>query len=122
MEKTGGILRHAFEVLVNATLMRNAAIPLGEDSIRFSLKRKKANLRTEITLPYVPVPGLESQAQLYDRLRECLEKQRAGNPVKTGGQTIDQVLLKYCALVEYNNGDRWLGVHPLVAEILEESA
>lgn len=85
MEKTGGILRHAFEVLVNATLMRNAAIPLGEDSIRFSLKRKKANLRTEITLPYVPVPGLESQAQLYDRLRECLEKQRAGNPVKTGG-------------------------------------
>lgn len=122
VEKTGGIPRHAFEVLVNATLMRNAAIPLGEDNIRFSLKRKKANLRTEITLPYVPVPGLVNQAQLYDRLRECRQKQRAGNPVKTGGQTIDQVLLKSCALVEYNNGDRWLGVHPLVAEILEESA
>ncbi len=120
IEKTGGVLQHAFEAIIGATLMRNASVPLQMEHIRYSLNRKKADLRTEITLPYEPVPGLEHREQLYERLRVCLRKQRAGDPEHIGGQAIDQVLLKSCALVEYN-GERWLGVHPLVMEILEET-
>lgn len=118
--KTGGVLRHAFEVLICATLMRDASVPLEARHLRYCLNRKKADLRTEITLPYVSVPSLERQEQLYERLRDCLVRQRAGKPDAPSGQSIDQVLLKSCALVEYN-GERWLGVHPLVAEILDES-
>ena len=120
LEKTGGVLQHAFEVIIGATLMRNAAVPLQAEHIRYSLNRKKADLRTEITLPYEPVPGLERREQLYERLRECWHAQQANRPVKPGGQVIDQVLLKSCALVEYN-GERWLGVHPLAVEILQET-
>jgi hypothetical protein len=53
-------------------------------------------------------------------LEECFRGQSSGSPCKPGGSTIDQVLLKSCALVEYN-GDRWLGVHPLVQDILKET-
>ncbi|MFZ4703805.1 MAG: hypothetical protein ACOYMG_27490, partial [Candidatus Methylumidiphilus sp.] len=84
-------------------------------------QRKKAEMRTEITLPYDPVPGLERPEQLYDRLNQCLTQQQIGKPCQPSGLVIDQVLLKSCALVEYN-GERWLGVHPLVQEILAETS
>ena len=120
IEKTGGVLQHAFEVIVTATLFRNAAVPLEKEQIQHSLQRKKAEMRNEITLPYDPVPGLERPEQLYDRLKQCLEQQQNGKPCQPSGLMIDQVLLKSCALVEYN-GARWLGVHPLVQEILIET-
>ena len=119
IEKTGGVLQHAFEVVVGATLLRKASVPLGVEQINHSLQRKKGEFLTEITLPFEPVPGLERREQLYERLKQCLGEQKAGKPCRPSGQAIDQVLLKSCALVEYN-GDRWLGVHPLVQEILTE--
>jgi hypothetical protein len=119
IEKTGGVLQHAFEVIVGATLLRDATVPLGIEQIRYSLQRRQSEFLTEITLPYEPVPGLEHREQLYDRLRECLENQREGKPSRPSGEAIDQVLLSSCALVEYN-GERWLGVHPLVQEILSQ--
>jgi len=120
IKKTGGVLQHAFEVIVTATLFRNATVPLEREQIQYSLQRKKAEMRNEITLPYDPVPGLERPEQLYDRLKQCLEQQQKGKPCQPSGLVIDQVLLKSCALVEYN-GARWLGVHPLVQEILIET-
>lgn len=119
IEKTGGVLQHAFEVIVGATLLRNAPVPLEVEQIRHSLDRKRSEFLTEITLPFEPVPGLERREQLYERLRGCLIDQQNSSPCKPSGEPIDQVLLKSCALVEYN-GQRWLGVHPLVQEILEE--
>ena len=120
IEKTGGVLQHAFEVIVTASLFRRAAVPLEKELIKQSLQRKKAEMRTEISLPYDPVPGLERPEQLYDRLNQCLTQQQIGKPCQPSGLVIDQVLLKSCALVEYN-GERWLGVHPLVQEILAET-
>jgi hypothetical protein len=119
IEKTGGVLQHAFEVIVGATLLRDTAVPLGIEQIRHSLQRRRSEFLTEITLPYEPVPGLERREQLFERLRECWDNQRDGRPSRPSGEAIDQVLLKSCALVEYN-GERWLGVHPLVQEILAE--
>jgi len=120
IEKTGGVLQHAFEVIVTATLFRHAAVPLEKELIKQSLQRKKAEMRTEITLPYKKIEGLEGPEQLYDRLNQCLTQQQIGKPCQPSGLVIDQVLLKSCALVEYN-GERWLGVHPLVQEILAET-
>jgi len=120
IKMTGGVLQHAFEVVVGATLLRNASVPLDVEQIKHSLRRKKGEFLTEITLPFDPVPGLDRREQLYDRLKQCLQNQKAGKPCRPSGQAIDQVLLKSCALVEYN-GDRWLGVHPLVQEILTET-
>lgn len=120
IEKTGGVLQHAFEAIIDATLLRDAALPLQAEQISHSLQRKKSEFLTEITLPYEPVPGLERRDQLYERLQECLRGQCGGDPCRPSGLAIDQVLLKSCALVEYN-GTRWLGVHPLVREILAET-
>ena len=119
VEKTGGVLQHAFEVLGNAALMRNATVPLEPEHIRYALQRKKSEFWSEITLPSEPVQGLESKNQLFDRLRDCLTSQRGGRPCNPSGDGIDQVLLKCCALVEYN-GKRWYGVHPLVQEMIDE--
>jgi hypothetical protein len=119
IEKTGGVLQHAFEVIVGATLLRDAPVPLGREQIRYSLQRRKSEFLTEITLPYNEVDGLKDRKQLFDRLRECLGSQRAGTPSRPTGEGIDQVLLKSCALVEYN-GECWLGVHPLVQDLLDE--
>jgi len=119
IEKTGGVLQHAFEVIVGATLLRDAPVPLGREQIRYSLQRRKSEFLTEITLPYNEVDGLKDRKQLFDRLRECLGSQRAGMPSRPTGEGIDQVLLKSCALVEYN-GECWLGVHPLVQDLLDE--
>ncbi|MGH8476120.1 MAG: hypothetical protein ACRER2_10180 [Methylococcales bacterium] len=119
IEKTGGVLRHVFEVISNATFLKNASVPLREEQIQGSLLRKRKDLWTTITLPYEPIPGLECQEQLYARLRDCSRDQRSGRPCRPSGLPIDQVLLKSCALIEYN-GEGWLGVHPLVQEILDE--
>jgi len=119
IEKTGGVLQHTFEILEIATLMRNATFPLQQEHIRYGLQRKKNEFWSEITLPFEPVHGLTSKEQLFERLRECAESQRKGLPCNPTGDPIDQVLLKSCALVEYN-GKRWLGVHPLVQEMIEE--
>jgi hypothetical protein len=121
IEKTGGVLQHAFKVIMDATLLHNATVPLGAEQIRHSLDRKKSQFLTEITLPFEPVQGLERREQLYERLRDCLQDQQAGTPCKLSGEPLDQVLLKSCALVEYN-GQGWLGVHPLVQEILHETS
>ena len=117
--KTGGVLQHAFEVLEISALMRDATVPLEEEHVRYGLQRKKNEFWSEITLPFEPVPGLESKEQLFQRLRVCAKRQRDGLPNSPSGDPIDQVLLKSCALVEYN-GKRWFGVHPLVLEILDE--
>jgi len=84
------------------------------------LERKTREFYNEITLPYGGIPGEELKVQdLYDRLAEDAKVQLEGavNPPKT--DAINQVLLKCCALVEYN-GRSWHGVHPLVMDILDE--
>ena len=118
--KTGGVLQHVFEVLNTSASMATATLPLEEEHIRYGLQRKTREFYNEITLPYGGIPGEDLKVQdLYDRLVEDAQVQLAGgsNPPKT--DAINQVLLKCCALVEYN-GKSWHGVHPLVMDILRE--
>ncbi len=119
VRKTGGVLQHAFEVLRNAALMDSAAVPLKEKEIVEALKAKRNEFWSEIALPIEPVPGVTSVEQLYDRLTEYAKGQLAGARNAPKVDAINHILLRSCALVEYN-GDRWYGVHPLVIDNLKE--
>lgn len=121
VEKTGGVLRHVFEVLqiaANMTTLHEPPIKIRH--IEYGLGRLKAEIGTQIALPTdKKIDGLENVEQLYDKLVERIKLLRAGKPSPVTGEPIIQVLLQCCALVEYN-GERWLGVHPLVVEFLRD--
>jgi hypothetical protein len=119
IEKTGGVLQHAFEVLRNAALLDSAAVPLTKAHVAEALKFKRAEFWSEITLPTAKVEGVEKLDQLYDRLEEHAKRQLKGEKNPPQVDAINQILLRSCALVEYN-GDRWYGVHPLVIDNLRE--
>lgn len=119
IEKTGGVLQHAFEVLRNAALLENVALPLRKDNIAAALQFKRGEFWSEITLPSAKPEGVKSLDELYDRLAEYAARQLKGekNPPKV--DAINQILLRSSALIEYN-GERWYGVHPLVIDNLRE--
>lgn len=119
IEKTGGVLQHTFEVMRDAASLNSSAIPLTRREIAAALDHKRSEFWSDITLPTTPVDGVTSIEQLYDRLAEYANRQLQGlkNPPKV--DAINQILLRSCALVEYN-GKRWYGVHPLVIDNLRE--
>jgi len=122
IEKTGGVLQHVFEVLHTAASMSDAVEPLSEANIRYGLQRKRREFFSEITIPYGGVPGEEVKVQnLYDRLVEYARVQLDGGKNPPRSDAVNQLLLKCCALVEYN-GEGWFGVHPLVIDNLREQA
>jgi hypothetical protein len=119
IEKTGGVLRHVFEVLHKTSLMTTAAIPLRREHIEYGLNQLRGDLALQITLPYESFPGSpQTVTELHDRLTEYARKQKKGELPDLMADPINQILIKSCALVEYN-GKRWLGVHPMVQEYLE---
>ncbi|MCP4353399.1 MAG: hypothetical protein GY795_48740 [Desulfobacterales bacterium] len=119
IEKTGGVLRHAFDVLHETSVMTSAKIPLTQEHIRYGLNQLRRELSLQIALPYESFPGSPGSVDdLHNRLTECAKKQRIGELPGLIPDPVNQVLIKSCALVEYN-GERWLGVHPLVVEYLE---
>ncbi len=119
IRKTGGVLRHVFDVLHEAAVMTSAKIPLTIDHIQYGLNQLRRELALQIALPYDPLPGgPQSVDQLHERLAECAKKQQNGEKPGLMADAINQILIKSCAMVEYN-GERWIGVHPLVAEHLK---
>jgi len=118
IEKTGGVLQHAFEVLHTAATLSNAKVPLVKENIEYGLQRKRNEFWSEIALP-TPAPDGITEDDLYDRLQEYARNQLDGKKNQPVTNTINQILLRSCALVEYNT-ERWLGVHPLVIENLRE--
>jgi hypothetical protein len=121
ISQTGGVLRHVFEVIQTVTNMTSLReLPIGKQHIAYGLGRLKTEIGAQIALPrHVKVEGVEKVEQLYERLQDCARKCEKGTPCPPTGEPIVQVLLQSCALVEYN-GQRWLGVHPLVREYLKD--
>ena len=119
VEKTGGVLRHAFEAMHTTALMAGAKVPLQKSHVEYGLNRLRKDFWQQITLPYDQMPGGPKTAdELYDRLADYGRKQQSGKKILPMSDAINQILLKSCALVEYN-GDGWFGVHPLVMENLK---
>jgi hypothetical protein len=116
IEKTGGVLQHVFEVLRNAALLDDAMVPLTRKNIEAALQAKRNEFWSEITWP-IPDSARRSETELYDRLEQYAKKQLLGQKNLPLVDEVNQILLRSCALVEYN-GERWYGVHPLVIENL----
>lgn len=120
VDKTGGVLRHAFQVLHTAAAMSDVAIPLACKHIRYGLDKLRQELARQVTLPRDNHEwGDLTVSGLFDRLQEYAQLQESGNPIPIVSDPANQILLQSCALVEYN-GEGWLGVHPLIVEHLEK--
>lgn len=119
--KTGGVLQHVFEVINTAAFMTDARVPLETEHIAYALQRKKRELQGDITIPVGGIPGMEKAKveDLFQRLAKHAKSQLQGEEGLLENDPINQILLKTCALVEYN-GKSWHGVHPLVQDILRD--
>lgn len=118
--RTGGVLRHVFEVLHHVSTMADVEKPILTKHIEYGLKQVRRELWQMIALPLDrSLPGMPDSVEiLYDRLTECARQQLAGEKPVCNSDAVNQILLKSCALVEYN-GEGWVGVHPLVIESLK---
>ncbi|MBW2664102.1 MAG: hypothetical protein JRD93_19520, partial [Deltaproteobacteria bacterium] len=93
---TGGVLRH------------------------YGLNQLRKDFWQQISLPFDSLPdGPKSVDDLYNRLADYGRKQLKGEKPRPVSDSVNQLLLKSCALVEYN-GEGWFGVHPLVIENLKD--
>ncbi|CAN2042105.1 Orc1-like AAA ATPase domain-containing protein [Candidatus Magnetomoraceae bacterium gMMP-15] len=120
IQKTGGVLRHVFEVIYSAIDMTIEIIPLTKKHIEYGLLQIRKNFWQQVSMPFEPVPGgPKSVNELYDRLTEYAQDQKKGIKIQPLTDPINQILLKSCALVEYN-GEGWFGVHPLIIDNLKE--
>ena len=119
IENTGGVLRHVFEVLQTTALMADVEPPIRKEHIEYGLKQLQKEFWQQISLPYDALPGgPETVEDLYDRLAEYGENQKSGKKNPPKADAVNQILLRSCAIVEYN-GEGWFGVHPLVMENLK---
>ncbi len=122
IEKTGGVLRHLFDVVMRAESVVSQALEDGrrtearitKSDIRYGLNRLKGELITRIGVMGLPPEFGEIKVEdLYRRLkklhREC---------AKAPSDPENMLLLQAHALIEYN-GEGWHCVHPLVAEHVE---
>ncbi len=118
VERTGGVLRHVFEVLQIVSIMADIQKPVRQEHVEYGLAQLRKELWQMIALPLESFHGAPKDLkELYTRLCDYDKKQRAGEKPPCDSDAINQILLKSCALVEYN-GEGWFGVHPLVAENL----
>ncbi len=119
VRNTAGVLRHVFEVLHYAASAVDASIPLSEGDIQYGFDQLAHSLQSQINLPLNPLKnGPQSRGELLERLSKYARMQDAGEKPPPEPDPTAQLLLKSCALVEYN-GIGWFGVHPLVKKYLK---
>jgi hypothetical protein len=119
IDKTGGVLRHVFEVLNIVSTMTDVSVPISETAIRYGLNQLRKTCWQQIAEPVDNTGGVISVNELYDRLTEYAKAQLQGKKTIPQSDPINRLLLSICALIEYN-GEGWFGVHPLVVENLEK--
>jgi len=123
IEKTGGVLRHLFDVLITAAEAAETAVgrkkreakKITEDDIRYGLDQLKTDLVRRLGVIGLPEEYKDITTQA---LRERL-KNLAQNPRKLDSDSINLLLLQAHAIIEYN-GEGWHAVHPLMAEYIQE--
>jgi len=115
---TGGVLRHVFEVLQEVSSYYNIRDNhIRKQNIRDALNNLRINIGTAIGWPLDKDGGQKPPDDLYDALFEAAKVQAAGDVYQPKNNQAVHILLRCCALVEYNS-KRWLGVHPLAWEYL----
>jgi hypothetical protein len=115
---TGGCLRDVFDVLQAAALeaRRTGKDVVDLTSMRFGLIQRRNTLERYITERSEGGAVQVSIKQYYDKLVAV-----AADPLRKPAN--DRVLLDLLdsrTVLEYNGGDRWCDVHPLVLSLLRE--
>jgi len=130
IKKTGGVLRHFFEVMVTATQKARGACEKGErgeerineGDVRYGLDQLKQKLVRQlgpVGLPKKYDPYEVTVEKMIERLRFARLRELKGKQRQVESDPVNMLLLECHALLEYN-GKGWHLVHPLVAEHLEE--
>jgi hypothetical protein len=122
LEKTGGVLRDIFEVIVHAShvaesqfeLQKQPLALITSENIRYALNRRKSEYARAISVINLPTEWKLTSELLWSRLKALSEKPRP----QLDGDYDDMVLLQAKAVLEYN-GEQWFAVHPLVKELVE---
>lgn len=118
IRSTGGVLRHVFEALQELSSyynIRDNHIRL--KNVRDALNKIRSDLGVMIGWPRDKEGNQKKPDDLYDTLLEAAKTQAAKQDYPPKNDPSIHVLLRACALIEYN-GERWLGVHPLAWEYL----
>lgn len=118
IEKTGGVLQHVFRALNDASQISGVEPPLTTEHIKIALNKKKAEFWEEIIPPSDMLEKISNE-QLYEQLSSMAKNQQKGKRNTPESNPINQILLKCCAVIQYN-GTGALGVHPLVIENLKD--
>jgi len=122
LEKSGGVLRNIFEVLLVAAQAAESLHARGEQpenaiieaNVRYGLNRLKSEYARSITVLNLPPAWKEVKlADLYARLRTFAQGRRR----ILESDEAAMVLLNARAILEYN-GEGWFDLHPLVRELL----
>ena len=123
IDKTRGVLRDVFEVLVVAagaaeSLSDNAKQNpvITADNVRYALNRRKTEYARAITTIDLPSDWKLTTDDLYKKLKTL-----AAAPVRIlPSEPASMVLLRARAIIEYD-GKGWFAVHPLVKELLADT-
>lgn len=123
IDKTGGLLRDVFEVLVVAAGVaqsqserKKQAAVITKDNVRYALNR----LRREYaqSLSSINLPEEWQQAVKVDDLYKRIGELKGKSHKNVRSEPVTMVLLQARALMEYN-GEGWYSIHPLVRELVE---
>jgi len=87
-------------------------------TIKNNIFTRKAETLEEVRKVCRPMPLKGEQLSHFFVETDSARKQQQGEKSPPKADAVNQILLKSCALVEYN-GEGWLGVHPLVIENLK---
>jgi len=105
IQKTGGALRHLFEVIINAADRADdrGMTEIHMEDVDFALSKLKSELTRVI------------EVRDYDFLRNVYnEKEQIEDREKL------LKFMKASVVLEYKNGDRWHDVHPLIYDFLND--
>jgi hypothetical protein len=116
IDKTGGVPRDLFEVLISAASVAQQALradaKILREDVRYGLNRRKSRILQSVSVAGLPdIYHTVTVEQLFERLHEYGEKTITNPP----SDAVNLALMQAHALIEYN-GERWFRVHPLVSE------
>ena len=126
IEKTAGVIRQLFDVLITAASTASQAVKrktrkdeiIVESDIRYGLDRLKSELVRRIGVFGLPEEYKEHEITVEKMFKHLRTIQQ--NPQKVESDPINLLLLQAHALIEYN-GKTWHCVHPLISEHLDET-
>lgn len=118
LERTGGVLRDIFDAIQTAAhfkTVRHSNV-IDRTAIAQALDRMVSIIGLQIAYP--PEDKKEPKP-LQEKLAAIAREQAAGHTISAQPDPDIQLLLMSGALIEYN-GVRWLGVHPLARQYLQD--